>query len=88
MLVTTTKVTMGDSRVPRIFGMSDTMTCDAFYFRLLTTLMVGFLHQIMGKQERQKSDGSWETPAAKEVLHVVGIQLDPTYTGRCKAKLA
>ena len=49
---------------------------------------VGFLRQITGEWVIRKSDGSWETPAAEEVLRVVGMQSVVTYIGRRQAKVA
>ena len=40
---------------------------------------VGFLQHITWGGARQKSDGSWDTSAAKEVLWVVGMQLVSPY---------
>ena len=43
---------------------------------------VGLLHNIMGKRVIQKDDGSWEIPAAEEVLGATGIQSESICIGQ------
>ena len=42
----------------------------------------------MGKWERRKADGSWETPALKGVIQATGMQLEATYIGFRQATVA
>ena len=56
--------------------------------RTVDSTHVGFVRQITGKRERQKSDGSWETSAAKEVLQALGTRLLATYIGHQQAMAA
>ena len=56
--------------------------------RLVESTHKGFLLQIMGDQVRQQGDGSWETPAAEEVIQAAGMQSVDMYIGRLQATVA
>ena len=55
--------------------------------RMVESNHVGFLRQMTGEWAIQQADGSWETPAAEEVLQTVGMQSAVTYIGRRQAKV-
>ena len=56
--------------------------------RMMESNHVGFLCQITGGWARFQSDKSLETPAAEEVLQLVGMQLAATYIGHHQSKVA
>ena len=74
-------------QAPLLFG-SYSWTMLYMMVRATESTHVGFLFQITGKWERQQSNRSWETPAAKEVLQIVGMQSVATYIGHRKVKVA
>ena len=46
---------------------------------------VGFLMQITGNQAKRQVDGTWETPAAEEVIRAAGMKLVADYIGQRQA---
>ena len=70
-----------------LFGSESWALSDAM-MRTVDSTPLGFLCQITGKQARRKSDGSWETPEAEEVLRAMEMQLTTTQIRRWQEKVA
>ena len=52
--------------------------------RVVEGTHVVLLRKIKGKRSRRTTYGTWETPAAVEVLRAAGMHMSVTYIGRRK----
>ena len=77
----------GVAQVVLLFG-CDTLVLLVAMERKVEGAHTDFLRKITGKQVRQISDRTWETPRAEVVREVAVTQSSMTYIGRRQATLA
>ena len=69
-----------------LFGADSWVLLDMM-IRTVDSTHVDFLRRITGKQERFQADGSWETPAYKNVIQAVGMKTEAMYKFYRQAKV-